>query len=136
MRRAAPLTGRLPGDPGGRAAVRLWHLSHDNVKHACKRCKPLPDEPNVNEPKDRADLLFGLVSLVDQFAGVLKERGRDYQSTEQGQQLSAQLGDIYRSLGRREKEVLDTVLGTLDTVIQRLRELDRSLNNNGAGGRD
>ena len=31
---------------------------------------------------------------------------------------------------------LDTVLGTLDTVIQRLRELDRSLNNNGAGGRD
>jgi hypothetical protein len=113
-----------------------WHLTRDDLTHACKRCKPLPDEPHTSEPTDRADLLFGLFSLVDQFSGVLKQRGKDYQKTDEGQALSAQLGSIYRGLGRREKEMLDTVLGTLDALVERLRALDRSLNSNGADGRE
>jgi len=122
--------------PDGAPLYARWHLTRDDLKHACKRCKPLPDEQHNTEPTDRADLLFGLVSLVDQFGGVLKERGKDFRKTEEGQQLSAQLGAIYRNLGRREKDVLDTVLSTLDAVIERLRALDRSLNRNGADGRD
>jgi len=120
---SAPLYGR-------------WHLSRDDLIHACQRCKPLPDEPNTSEQTDRADLLFGLFSLVDQFSGVLKQRGKDYQKTDEGRALTAQLGAVYRGLGRREKEVLDTVLGMLDGGIERLRALDRSLNSNGTEGRE
>ncbi len=112
----------------------LWHLTRDNLKHACKRCRPLPEEPHSEDTKDRADLLFGLVSLMDQFGHVLKERGRDFQNTEEGRQLSSQLGAIYDGLGRREQEVLDTVLSALDAVIEKLRKLDRSLNGNGSDG--
>src|SRR5258708_35453076 len=88
----------------------LWHLTRDDLKHACKWCRPLPEEPHNDDAKDRADLLFGLVSLVDQFGRVLKERGRDFQNTEEGRQLSSQIGALYEGLGRREQEVLDTVL--------------------------
>ena len=96
----------------------------------------MPDETKPSDPTDRADLLLGLLSLVSQFSGVLKERGKDYQKTDEGQALITQLGAIYRDLGRREKDILDAMLGTLDTVVERLRALDRSLNKNGVDGKE
>jgi hypothetical protein len=96
----------------------------------------LPDDTNSTPPTDRADLLLGVLSLISQFSGVLKERGKDYQKTDEGQALTAQLGAMYRNLGRREKEVVDTMLATLDSLIERLRALDRSLKKNGADGKE
>ena len=96
----------------------------------------MPDETTPSDPTERADLLLGLLSLVSQFSGVLKERGKDYQKTDEGQALTAQLGAIYRNLGRREKDMLDAMLGTLDTVVERLRALERSLNRNGVDGKE
>jgi len=132
-------TGRLHRQgcraiPDGAPLYGRWHLSRDELTVACKRCKPLPDETKPSDPTDRADLLFGVLSLVSQFSGVLKERGKDYQKTEEGQALNAQLGVIYRDLGRREKDIVDTALSTLDILVERLRALDRSLNKNGQDG--
>lgn len=117
--------------PDGAPLYALWHLNRDHLTVACERCKPLSDETKPSETTDRADLLLGLVSLVSQFSGVLKERGRDYQKTAEGEALTAQLGAIYRTLGRREKDTLDAMLTALDTVVERLRALDRSLKPNG-----
>ena len=122
--------------PDGAPLYARWHLGRDDLTVACKRCKPLPDETKPSDPTDRADLLLGLLSLVSQFSGVLKERGKDYQKTDEGQALITQLGAIYRDLGRREKDILDAMLGTLDTVAERLRALDRSLNKNGVDGKE
>jgi hypothetical protein len=122
--------------PEGAPLYGRWHLVRDDLTVACKRCRPLPDDTKPSEPTDRADLLLGVLSLVSQFSGVLKERGKDYQNTDEGQALTAQLGAIYRDLGRREKDVLDAVLGTLDAVIERLRTLDRSLNTKDTDGRE
>jgi hypothetical protein len=90
----------------------------------------LPEQTKPSEPTERADLLLGLLSLVSQFSGVLKERGRDYQKTNEGQVLTAQWSAVYRDLGRREKDLLDTALATLDEVTERLRAANRSLNRN------
>jgi hypothetical protein len=109
-----------------------WRVTNDDLTVACKRCRPLPEETTPSESADRAELLLGVVSLVSQFSSVLKERGKDYQNTDEGRALTAQLGAIYRNLGRREKEVVDGMLSTLDAVIARVRALDRSLNSNGA----
>lgn len=122
--------------PDGAPLYGRWHLGRDDLTVACKRCKPLPDETKPSEPTDRADLLLGLLSLVSQFSGALKDRGKDYQKTDEGQALTAQLGAIYRTLGRQEKDMLDMMLGTLDTVIERLRALDRSLHKNGVDGKE
>jgi hypothetical protein len=107
------------------------------------------DERAVPEQADRADLLFGLLSVMGQFAGVLKERGRDYQRTSEGQELSSQLTSFYRALGQREKEVLDTVLASLGQLVERLHRIDEGLSASwspgkggerngmdGSGGRD
>ena len=122
--------------PEGAPLYGRWHLSHDDLTVACKRCRPLPDETKPSEPTDRTDLLLGVLSLVSQFSSVIKERGKDYQKTDEGQALTAQLGAIYRNLGQREKDMLDAMLGTLDVVIERLRSLDRTLHKNGAGGKE
>lgn len=113
----------------------LTSVSRDDLRHACNRCQPVP-EPSDNKAADRTDMLFGLVSLVDQFADVLKERGKDYRLTTDGQHLDTQLGEVYRTLGVREKEILDVVLTTLDQVAARLRALNGSLNQNGTKGNE
>jgi hypothetical protein len=122
--------------PEGAPLYGRWHLGRDDLTITCKRCKPLPDETKPSEPTDRAELLLGLLSLVSQFSGVLKERGKDYQKTDEGQALTTQLGTIYRNLGRQEKDMLDVMLGTLDTVVERLRALERSLQKNGVDGKE
>ena len=122
--------------PDGAPLYGRWHLGRRDLTFACKRCRPLPDDTKPTPPDERAELLLGVLSLVSQFSGVLKERGRDYRKTDEGQALTAQLGTLYRNLGRREKEMVDTMLATLDSLIERLRALDRSLNSNGADGKE
>jgi hypothetical protein len=114
----------------------LTSIGGDVLSRVCRRCKPVPEASQDTKATDRADMLFGLVSLVDQFAGVLKERGKDYRQTAEGQHLGTQLGAVYQSLGAREKDVLDVVLTTLDQVVTRLRALDGALNQNGTKGND
>lgn len=116
------------------ALYGLWRFDSNDQRGACPRCKPVTDELKAAEQPERTDLLFGLISVVDQFAGVLKERGKDYQRTAEGQKLTAQLDSFYRTLGQREKEVLDTVLLSLDQLVQRIRQIDTGLNT--ANGED
>jgi hypothetical protein len=111
------------------ALYGLWHIGSDDRRRACPRCKPVPDEQPAEPENDRADLFFGLLSIVDQFSGVLKERGKDFKQTSEGRKLSTQLGELYQALGKREKDVLETVLTSLDQLAQRMRDID-----NGLGG--
>jgi len=120
----------------GTSLYGRWHLGRGDLIFACKRCNPMPENAKPSEPTERTDLLLGLLSLVSQFSGVLKERGRDYQQTDEGQVLTAQLGKIYRDLGRREKDLLDTALATLEAVTARLRAADQSLKTNEADQRE
>lgn len=109
------------------ALYGLWHVGPDEQAYACARCKPMAEE-SKREETDRTDLLFGLVSVIGQFAGVLKERGKDYQKTDEGRKITVQLGSFYQALGRREKEIVDTVLETLEALIGKLRDADERLN--------
>jgi hypothetical protein len=122
--------------PAGAPLYALWHLGRDDLSVACKRCRPLPDETKPSEPTDRADLLLGLVSLVSQFSSVLKERGKDYQKTDEGQVLSEQLSSLYHGLGRKEKDLLDTALVVLDGMVEKIRSLDRAMGKNGTEGKE
>ncbi|MGH7119776.1 MAG: hypothetical protein ACREFP_12430 [Acetobacteraceae bacterium] len=116
----------------GAALYGLWRIGPDEQAYACGRCRPMAEE-SKRDGTDRTDLLFGLASVIGQFAGVLKERGKDYQKTAEGQDIASQLSSFYRTLGRREKAVVDTVLETLEVLIGKLREADERLNR-GSGG--
>jgi len=113
--------------PKSAPTFALGRVSEEALSRACKRCKPMI-EPTQPKTRERADVLFGLVSLVDQFGSVLKERGKDFRQTPEGRRLDTQLTEVYQGLGAREKEVLDVVLATVNDILARLRSIDGALN--------
>lgn len=114
------------------ASYGLWRLEAEDGTRRCKRCRPMPEQreqegKEAPEAKAGPDLLFGLVSVLDQFGNVLKERGKDYRETEEGRKIGAELARFYQALGRREKEVLDTVLASLELLLGRVRETEQQV---------
>jgi len=114
------------------ASYGLWRITAEDGAKRCKRCRPMPETKEVEgsearETKAGPDLLFGLVSILDQFGNVLKERGKDYRETEEGRKIGAELAHFYQALGRREKEVLDTLLTSLEMLIGRVREAEEQV---------
>ena len=90
----------------------------------------LPEQTKPSEPTERADLLLGLLSLVSQFSGVLKERGRDYQKTNEGRVLTRRFSAAYRDLGGGRRTCSTQRSPCSDEVTERLRAANRSLNQN------
>ncbi|KAA1003840.1 hypothetical protein FVF58_34725 [Paraburkholderia panacisoli] len=81
-----------------------------------------------------SDLLYGVLSIITQFGGVLRERGREYRGTLEGRVLGAQIERVCRDLGEREKIALGTVLASLDGLSTLLREMEAGVGEaNGAG---
>lgn len=122
------------------ASYGLWRITGEDEARRCKRCKPMPKmtedegkeahgtgEPRAREIKSGPDLLFGLVSILDQFGNVLKERGKDYRDTDEGRKIGAELQHFYQALGKREKAVLDTLLASLEMLTGRVREAEQQL---------
>ncbi len=129
------------------ASYGLTRIAADDGAGRCRRCRPMPEqreaggngtletqagetqagETQAGERKAGPDLLFGLVSVLDQFGSVLKERGKDYRETEEGRKIGAELARFYQALGRREKEVVDTLLASLEMLTGRMREAEEQV---------
>jgi hypothetical protein len=94
----------------------------------------VPQEDSSDDRGFASDLLYGLLSVVDQFSGVLRERGLEYRNSSEGQRLAGQIEGFYRGLGERERQVVAAALLSLDGLAKTIRDLDASLN--GANGHD
>jgi hypothetical protein len=81
-----------------------------------------------------SDLLYGVLSVVNQFSSVLRERGKEYRASREGKVLGEQIETMYQGLGDREKSMLDVVLASLDGLASAIRGLDQSLKDAGARG--
>lgn len=85
-------------------------------------------DDKTEDPEYPTDLLYGLLSVVNQFGGVLRERGQEYRKSGVGKLLGAQIENIYRAVNERERNVLDVVLTSLDELASTIRNLDADLN--------
>ena len=93
-----------------------------------------PTDDKKEDPEYPTDLLYGFLSVLDQFGGVLRERGQEYRNSPVGKVLGEQIGAMYRGINEREKNVLDVILTSIDGLASTLRTLDAGLNaTNGAG---
>jgi hypothetical protein len=115
---------------GSRSALYgVWRIGKDEETLACPRCKPMPEtEKNTEDPEYPTDLLYGVLSVVNQFGGVLRERGQEYRKSNVGKVLSTQIDVIYRGINERERNILDVVLTSLDQLASTIRDLDTNLN--------
>jgi hypothetical protein len=121
------------------ALLARWGVSPDESDLGCERCRPGPTERRAMRRNPASDLLYGMVSILDQFGNVLRERGKEYRESEQGRQLTSDLEGLYANLDKRQKDALDVVLSSLDGLLVLVQEYDGSLragNGNGAGRRN
>lgn len=138
------------------ALYGLWQTGPEAEKIACPICRPVaerasgraargkarssgqggrPKSANGNGAGSQTDagsvaseVLYGLASIVDQFGGVLLERGREFQRTREGRQLRSALENLYENLGSREKDLLAFIASALDDMVNTIRDLNRDLN--------
>jgi hypothetical protein len=96
-----------------------------------------PDDKK-DDPEYPTDLLFGVLSVVNQFGSVLRERGQEYRNSQVGKLLNNQIGNMYRGINERERTILNVVLSSLDELANTIRNLDEDLHApneaNGANG--
>ncbi len=113
------------------ALYGLWKIGEQEHKYACTVCQPAPREPAPSEERNHTDLLYGLLSIVDQFSGVLMERGREYRKSQEGRDLGAGLEGVYRELDHQERQIVDVVISSLDGIIGAVRRLDDQISEGG-----
>lgn len=127
--RAIPAGSRL-------ALYGVWRIGPKESKLACSRCRPEPMKETPDDRNDATDMLFGLVSLIDQFGSVLRERGREYRQSEDGRQLGDRVDGLFQRLDRREQDFLSSLLTSMDGLVKAVRDIDDRLNEDRPNGHD
>jgi hypothetical protein len=123
---------------GSRTALYgLWQIPPQARQYACRVCRPQSDEEDAVAADGVTDYVYGVLSVLEQFGSVIKERGREFRNSEDGRQLTAGLDTLYRGLEERERATLKVVLTSLDGLLATIAELDRNFdgtpNGNGNG---
>jgi hypothetical protein len=120
------------------ALYGLWQIPPQVRRDACPVCRPEADEESDMAKEGPNDYIYGLLSVLDQFGGVIRERGREFRESKEGQQLKAGLDDVYSGLEERERATLQVVLNSLDGVLATLTDIQQSLDaqpsQNGSNG--
>lgn len=83
-----------------------------------------------SRPQDdhTVDLLYGFLSIVTQFGGVLRERGQEYRRSRAGAVVGARFEKIYAEVNEGERRVLDVLTSSLDTLAVVLRDIEGGIN--------
>ncbi len=140
------------------ALYGVWKISPVESRFACPRCNPAgsgrAEKPEAEKPDpekkaaagpsesersgpdkngkapqgDVADLLYGVLSVVNQFSGVLRERGKEFRKGGDGGRIKSEIEGFYAKLGEREKGLVLMTLLSLDEMTRKIRDLDQGLN--------
>jgi hypothetical protein len=100
------------------ALYAIGSISKDDERFACPRCSPMTDD-NKKEPSlDPTDVLYGLLSIVDQFGTILHERGREFRETDRGRHAEKTLSGLMGNLDEQHKKSVTTIVRGMDTLIK------------------
>jgi hypothetical protein len=109
------------------ALFGIWRIRAEDRQYICRRCRPAAAPEATMDKNFGSDVLYGVLSILDQFGSVLRERGREYRNSDEGRQVANNVSGLYASLGEREKEALDLLLSSLDGVLKTVQEFDHTL---------
>ena len=110
------------------ALYGVWRFEDGKHPLACSRCKPMPEvEKKPEDPEFPTDILFGVISVMSQFGGVLRERGQEYRKSNVGKILGTRINKMYREINERERNILDVMLASLDELAGVIRSVDADL---------
>ena len=110
------------------ALYGVWRIDESDPPIPCSRCNPMPSPGDKKDDPDYpSDLIYGVLSVVNQFGSVLRERGQEYRNSQVGKLLGTQIDAMYRGINERERIILNVVLNSLEQLANTLRDLDENL---------
>lgn len=120
----------------------VWQPGPELRSLACARCRPPAERVTDVKEDTGSDLIYGVLSLVDQFGSVLKERGKEYRGSPRGRQVSKDMGRLISALSEAERESVGLAVTSIENLLKTIAQVNRSLeqqargvNGNGAGKR-
>ena len=75
----------------------VWSMRQDDEKLACPSCFPTQRENQAPEGDDTSDLVLGVISIVEQFSSVLRQRGKEYRKSTAGQAVVRKMEGVFGS---------------------------------------
>jgi hypothetical protein len=107
----------------------VWEIGPEELKLACETCRPVAkNSRNADDENYAMDLLYGMLSVLDQFGGVLRERGRQYRRV-QGHPKPRRESNGANGNGKaHEEQVLQNAVVLLDRMLRAVKSADQTLN--------
>jgi len=113
---------------GSRTALYgVWEVNDEDLKLACERCRPQPVKDDEMGGGNSTDIMYGFLSILDQFGSVLMERGKEYRNSEHGKEVAKTVEGIFSGLDNAQKEALNSTLTSLDGLIKVIRKYNAGL---------
>jgi hypothetical protein len=89
----------IPADSQS-ALYALDRISADDAPLACPVCRPSPLEAAVTDAESMLDVILGLLSFLDQFDSVLRERGREYRTANRTSRFAQRFEELLVRFGQ------------------------------------
>lgn len=114
------------------AIYAMWELSEKESGLACRKCRP-ELRKNSDMKKDiTSDIMYGFLSILDQFGSVLAERGKEYRNSIGGKQVSKSIDNILSELDNQQREGIKFALSSVDSLLKLVHGYNSALQGNGA----
>ena len=113
------------------ALYSVWQLQDKDLELSCKECHPVPVKKGDMKKVSTSDIVYGFISVMDQFGSVLLERGKEYRRSERGQKVTKSIDALFKELDHKQREVLNIVLSSMDGVLKTMQELNANLEQTG-----
>jgi hypothetical protein len=109
------------------AVYSIWEARPELPAVACEECHPSPQEAVDMEQDTSFDIIYGLLSVVDQFGSVLRDRGREFRKSARGRRVAKDLQQVVAALDGTQQQVLQLTVASLDSLVQAIQRGNRSL---------
>jgi hypothetical protein len=109
------------------ALYSVWDPGEELPALACEKCRPAAIESAHMRQDSSLDIIYGFLSIVDQFGSVLTERGREYRNSRRGRRLAKDLSGMFSALDQTQQDALQLTLASLDGLVKAIEQANRSL---------
>jgi len=119
------------------ALYAVWKITPDDLEYACEKCRPaLSKDRGMDNNKETMDIVFGFLSLLDQFGSILSERGQEFRNSKQGRKIEGEVENFISELDHKQRDAVDVLISSLDGVIKIINNYNEQLgaSNNGSNG--
>jgi len=117
----------------GAPLYAVWKPTKEDIRLACDTCRPAAVRGEAVERDNALDIVFGFLSLIDQFSSVLKERGREYRASRRGKAFSEALNALSEEPNGKRRNGKSGVIPVMEALQEILQGCNESLLARGNG---